>query len=104
MWKVKFIVRAPTKSDKERKRKLEDLGCIVCLEFLSVLTPPAIHHIDGQTKEGCHQLTIGLCGLHHQIPSNTGKWVSRHGDGKKAFEEAYGTEQELLELTNEMIR
>ena len=96
-------MRTPTKADKERKQKLEDLGCIVCLKFMKVFTPPAIHHIDGQTKEGCHQLTIPLCGPHHQISSNIWEWVSLHGDGKKAFAQAYGTEQELLKLTNELI-
>ena len=59
--------------------------------------------MEGQTKPGCHQLTIPLCGPHHQIPSNNGEWVSRHGDGRKAFEREYGSEQELLEITNRMI-
>ncbi len=92
-----------SKADRERANKLRDLGCIVCLNYMNVLTPPAIHHIDGQTKEGCHQKTIPLCPKHHQEPSNTQQWVSRHGDGRNAFEEAYGTEQELLEMVNGLI-
>ena len=96
-------MRTPSKADKERFDKLYELGCIVCLHHFETFTPTAIHHIDGQTKKGCHQLTIPLCGAHHQIPSNTGEWVCRHADGKKAFEEAYGTEMELLEITNQMI-
>ena len=97
-------MRALTVKDKERGKKLIELGCIVCLIHLEVFTPTAIHHIDGKTKPGCHQKTIGLCGGHHQIPDGQAKlWISRHGDGRAAFEEAYGTEQELLEKTNEMI-
>ena len=94
-----------TKADRERGVKLYDLGCIVCLEFNDCYTEPAIHHIDGKTKDGCHKLTIGLCGNHHQIPCN-GKdklWISRHGDGKAAFEQAYHSEVFLLQKTNELI-
>jgi len=95
--------RSITKADKERADKLRDLGCIICKHHLDVFTPPAIHHIDGQTKEGCHQNTIPLCPNHHQYKSNVQQWVSRHGDGRKAFEKAYGTEQELLTIVNELI-
>lgn len=95
--------RSLTKVDRTRFSKLSELGCIVCKVHLNCFTPTAIHHISGCTKEGCHQLTIPLCGNHHQIPSNTYRWFSRHGDGKARFEEAYGTELELLEMTNELI-
>ena len=96
-------MRALTKADKARGVKLRDLGCIVCLKYLEVFTPTAIHHLDGQTKPGCHQLTIPLCPNHHQHKSNVQQWCSFHGDGPAAFEKAYTTEQELLELTNELI-
>ncbi len=98
-------MRALTVKDKERGKKLIELGCIVCLIHYELFTPTAIHHIDGQTKPACHQKTIGLCGNHHQIPDNNKPklWISRHGDGRAAFEAAYGTEQELLEKTNELI-
>lgn len=96
-------MRHITKKDKERARKMHDLGCIVCLEYLSVFTPPEIHHIDGKTKEGCHQKTIPLCFNHHRNKSNNGEWTSLHGDGRKAFEDSYGTQEHLLTLTNEAI-
>ncbi len=92
-----------TTQDRERAHKMRDLGCIVCINEHGVYTPPAIHHIDGQTKEGCHQNTIPLCAKHHQIKSNDGLWVSRHADGRNAFEAAYSTEQELLEQVNGLI-
>ena len=95
--------RSLTKADRVRGDKMRELGCIVCLKYLSVYTPPAIHHIDGQTKKGCHDLTIPLCPNHHQHSHSGNQWTSRHGDGRFAFEEAYGTEQELLVETNEMI-
>ena len=98
-------MRALTKADKARGVKLRDLGCIVCLLHYGEETPPAIHHIDGQTKKNCHQLTIPLCPNHHQIKYNSSqpRWISRHGDGRASFEEAYGTEQYLLDETNRLI-
>lgn len=96
-------MRSLTESDKKRGVLLYDLGCIVCLEFKCIFTPCGIHHLDGKTKEGCHKLTIGLCGNHHQIPSNSKIWISRHGDGKAAFEKEYHSEQYLLDKTNELI-
>ena len=96
-------MRALTKADKERGVKLRDLGCIVCINEHELFTPAAIHHIDGKTKPGCHDLTIPLCAFHHQIKSNNGKWVSRHGDNRNAFEAAYGLESELLSQVDGLI-
>ena len=97
-------MRNLTKADKARGEKLRDLGCIVCHNFnASGFTPAGIHHIDGQTKPGCHQLTLPLCSNHHQIPSNAKQWISRHGDGRAAFENAYGSEQLMLDQVNRLI-
>jgi hypothetical protein len=97
-------MRSLTKADKDRGVKLRDLGCIVCVNEFGVYTEPAIHHIDGKTKEGCHQLTIPLCPRHHQIKDNDKppKWLTLHGQ-RIAFETVYGTEQELLEQVNGLI-
>lgn len=95
--------RSATKEEKLRFTHLYDMGCIVCLEFHNVVTPPEIHHMDGQTKEGCHSKTFPLCCMHHRISGKGQNWVSRHGDGKRAFERAYGTEQELLDKTNKRL-
>lgn len=96
--------RSYTKADTDRADKLRELGCILCLDN-GIFTPPAIHHIDGQTKEGCHQLTLPLCERHHQIKDNDKppRWISRHGDGKAAFKEEYGNEYALLAEVNRLI-
>lgn len=98
-------MRGLTVADKERGDKLRELGCIVCVNEHNVHTPPAIHHLFGKTREGCHQLTIPLCAFHHQIPDiefKPPKWFTFHGQ-RSDFEEAYGTEQELLEQVNGLI-
>ena len=99
-------MRALTKADKERGDKIRQMGCVVCELFNDVFTPTAIHHMDGQTKEGCHDLTIGLCDKHHQHKDNEKpqRWISRHGDGRAAFEKAYGPESQLLEYVNGYIQ
>ena len=97
-----FKGRKPTKEEKAWLDKVSDLGCIVCLTFHSVYSPAEPHHIDGKTKPGAHLKTIGLCPRHHRHKSNDGQWVSRHGDGRKAFESRYGTEQDILDACKEI--
>ena len=97
-------MRAYTKADKIRADKLREMGCCVCLNEHGVFTETAIHHIDGKTKPGCHQLTIPLCERHHQKADNTKppRWFNFHGK-RIEFEMTYGTEQYLLEETNRLI-
>ena len=91
--------RPATKDEQEWMRVVEGIGCIVCLEFLDIYTPCAVHHCDGKTKPAAHLKTIGLCGFHHQYKDNEKppRWISRHGDGKRVFEAEYGTEESLIE-------
>ncbi len=101
-------MRALTKADIARGDEIRELGCAVCWIVHEVYSEPEIHHLNGQCKPGCHSLTIGLCTKHHRQPCNEkldGKklWLSRHGDGRKTFEKRYGTEQELLDWTNERL-
>lgn len=88
--------RKPSAAEKLWMNKVSDIGCIVCLNN-GIESPAEIHHLDGRTKEGAHFHTIGLCARHHRLADNHPKdWISRHGDGVKAFEREYGTENELL--------
>jgi hypothetical protein len=45
---------------------------------------------------------IGLCPTHHRAGINNDFSVSRH-PWKREFESRYGTEQELLDITRELI-
>jgi len=95
------LVLAVNKKDRERYRRLSDLGCICCLKFESVWSPCEIHHINGRTGNG-NQETIGLCHFHHREGSNCDEYVSRH-PWLTEFEARYGNEQDLLEETNRLI-
>ncbi len=97
----------PTADDKRWHDAQCELGCIVCLVMFNVYTPGTVHHMDGKTKPGAHKKTICLCGGHHQVASDSGEWATRHGPGRNAgkamFEAAYGTEEELMEITKKML-
>ncbi len=97
----------PTAKDKRFWDAICEIGCIVCFNTFNEFTPGTIHHIDGRTKPGAHKSVLCLCARHHQVASDTGEWVTRHGPGRKSgkamFEAAYGTEQELLNKTMELL-
>ena len=89
--------RTPTKAEREHMDAVCNVGCIVCLEWLGVHSPAEPHHTTGKTKAGAHMLTIPLCPRHHRTPGRG--YISRHGNGKAAFEREYATERELLDMT-----
>lgn len=84
-------------------RALTDMGCIVCLNELGVVSPPDIHHIlkNGQRVDDLH--TIPLCPNHHRSGVNNAKYVSRH-PWKAEFEKRYGTEWDLFEQVKERAK
>jgi hypothetical protein len=87
-----------TKSEKEKYRKISELGCSLCRHQGNEGTPAELHHI---RRGGVRSLSpiIGLCPYHHR-GSNT----SIHGMGRKRFEQEYCiTEEELLEQTEKLI-
>jgi hypothetical protein len=87
-----------TKLEKEKFRKIAELGCSLCRHQGNEGTPAELHHI---RRGGVRSLSpiIGLCPYHHR-GSNT----SIHGMGRKRFEQEYCiTEEELLEQTEKLI-
>jgi hypothetical protein len=86
-----------TKSEKEKFRKIVELGCSLCRYQGNEGTPPELHHI---RRAGVRSKSpvIPLCPEHHR--GNTGI----HGMGRKRFEVVYNiTEEELLEKTERLI-
>lgn len=91
--------RTPTADENRHMDAIGQINCVVCRMFHDESeTPAAIHHVDGKTKEGAHFRVIPLCVRHHQHRDShkPQRWVSRHGDGRAAFEAAYGTEEYLM--------
>lgn len=92
-----------TKAERTLHDQLRQMGCCVCRFVYGIdeLDTPAVHHIlDGNRRMG-ERYVIPLCARHHQY--GTKGHPSRHSHngghgGKAAFEAAYGTEFELLEM------
>jgi|TARA_R100000278_G_scaffold123276_1_gene112614 hypothetical protein len=88
----------PNKKTREYYQRLVSLGCIVCRLQYGVHSDPCIHHV--RTKGlGMGQKSkdaLPLCWEHHQgrdgVHTNTKKW-----------EEKYGTQEELLEIVNDLL-
>jgi hypothetical protein len=86
-----------SKLEKERNRKIAELGCSLCRHQGNEGTPAELHHI---RRGGVRSLSpvIPLCPFHHR-----GANSSIHS-GRKWFEKHYGiTEEELLVQTKELI-
>jgi len=91
------------KSEKERIRKLKELGCVACyIQFGEWGTPSDAHHLTETGRRVGHDATIPLCKDHHKGATSKNIKISIHHNTAK-FEEAYGTQEELLELVNKMI-
>jgi len=88
-----------TKVEKEKYRKIAELGCSLCRHLQLGETPAELHHIRRGNIPRAQAPVIGLCTYHHR-GSNT----SIHGMGRKRFEREYAiTEEKLLEQTEKLI-
>lgn len=98
--------RTPTKDEERWLAQVEQIPCIVCLLFRETDTPAEIHHIAGQRAQGAHFKTIPLCTRHHRHADThkPPRWISRHGDGRRAFEREYWSEGKLLDLTKREVK
>lgn len=90
-----------TKAEQEWHAKVRDLGCIVCRLFHGVRSDGDIHHVLSGSKRAGEMFVICLCPTHHRSGKNTPEYVSRH-PWRKEFEKRYGTEQELLQQTEQL--
>ena len=78
-----------TKAEREHMGRVADLGCLICQQ------PANVHHIRTERIKS-HFLTIPLCREHHQGD------FSIH-NGKREFENIYGSELHLLAQTIEKL-
>jgi hypothetical protein len=87
-----------TKLEKEKYRKISELGCSLCRHQGNEGTPAELHHIRRTGKRSAAPV-IPLCPYHHR-----GTNTSIHGMGRKRFEREYlVTEEILLQQTQELL-
>ncbi|HUW75266.1 MAG TPA: Ref family recombination enhancement nuclease [Gallionella sp.] len=90
------------KAEKSHLDKVASLGCIVCRIIHHVFTPACIHHLTGikyrsTGKKASNFHVIGLCHNHHQGHQGV------HTMGMRPWEAAFGTQEYLLDYTNQII-
>ena len=78
-----------------------ELGCIICRNNGHLDSPAEIHHIGNGTmgKRANNREVIPLCHIHHRTGNNG---IAVHA-GRKSFEANFGTEQELLAQTRDLL-
>lgn len=96
----------PNASEKAYMQKVAEFGCIACYLWSGQEgTPAAIHHVYGSRRTverpEPHKLVLGLCGAHHQgTESKPGGYV--HGM-LSAFEDQFGSQDDLISITKDLI-
>ena len=87
-----------TKNEKEKYRKIAELGCSLCRHLGSEGTPAHLHHIRRGNIPRSQAPVIPLCPYHHTGGGGV------HFYGHKRFSREYGiSEEQLLEQTLELI-
>jgi hypothetical protein len=93
--------RNPTVNESKHMDNVSQLGCIVCYKRGFRFVPAEIHHTQGKTKAESHFKVLPLCYEHHRGGKGE-EPISRH-PWKRRFEKEYGTEEELLNLVEELL-
>lgn len=101
----------PTKAQRERMDAIKYGPCLCCKQRKLRSYAPDIHHLLSGNRRRGHGFTIGLCAWHHRAA--VAEWATRSemfamygpslADGSKPFHEAFGSDDELLALQNELI-
>ena len=93
---LKSKERTVTAAEKLLWTRLAALGCVACKKDGNFNTHVSIHHVDGRTKPGCHQLVLPLCAGHHQDGTGEDKALIAVHPWKARFEARYGSQAELM--------
>lgn len=104
----------PTATKKHIRKfmYLSEIGCVACLSLGYEGVPCDIHHILRGGRRVSHDFVVGLCCWHHrgippegmtnsQAETHTGPSLAHN---KKAFIKAFGTEQELYEISEQLYK
>lgn len=94
----------PTKAELAYHSQVAGIGCIACLLDGHDNPLVSIHHCDGRTKPGCQRKVLPLCAGHHQNGTGNDKTMIAVHPFKRRFKEAYGTQEELMDLVNCLLQ
>ena len=85
-----------TKAEREHLNRVAELGCIICHQ------PAEIHHLRtgmGIGQRNDHFNVLPLCPTHHR----TGGYGTAIHQGRKAFEQNFGSELDLLTRVEKLL-
>jgi hypothetical protein len=88
--------RPPTAEEARFMNAIADLGCVACRKDGWHNPDVSLHHIDGRTKLGAHELVLPLCAGHHQDGTGTNPTLIAVHPYKARFEARYGAQLALL--------
>jgi hypothetical protein len=100
----------PTEAQLRRWGAIRECGCILCRKIGLGYVPPEIHHLTDTGRRISHDHTIGLCEYHHQGRTAYRKEQALHiygpslAHGAKPFRAHWGTNPELLELQEKLLK
>lgn len=92
--------------DKGRLELVAALPCIICQSLMVFQeSRTEVHHFMGHGggKKASDLKTIPLCDFHHSAKFEKGVMGLTIHKNLAKFEEKFGTQKELLDITNEMI-
>lgn len=113
---MQHSTKTPTKAEEDRLKAIRAMPCIPCEKekVVQPLRTEAHHLVDKGTRllSGGHMATVPMCGWHHRgEPVEYMKPSEMHliyGPSfalrKREFIACYGTERELLALTDERLK
>lgn len=91
-----------TKAEQRWMSDIVALGCIACYVQGFLGTPAEVHHLLRGGRRIGHLHSIPLCSPGHHRNGDGVRKISRH-PFKRRFEKAYGSEAQLLFLTQQLV-
>lgn len=109
---MKHSTGNPTKAQSERMEKLREFGCVAChLNGEREKVEAEIHHFLSGNRRIGHDASVPLCPWHHRAAPWFAMTITECLDAygpswhqhRRAFRERYGSDTELLAMTNDLI-
>lgn len=96
------------KAEKLHMSKVAELGCIACRINGIYDTPACLHHIrhgQGMSQRANSYQVIPLCPTHHQYGDGTATYEYQYALHRSPieFEDAFGTEEDLLAQVLQLV-
>ena len=95
-------------SREARIARLQDIGCLACLQDGRVGVPSDMHHPLKGYRMG-EDITVPLCAWHHRgvMPGNPDEVAKYWGPSlqlhRRAFRQCYGTDEQLLDFAESLL-